>query len=135
MIPYPSVTVHGLEQAILALEPGRPVALLSAPDAALFGGCGWWHALVIAARAAHPNTPTCDILDCGDAPGRAVEALRIGCRTLILDPSCPAFATVSSLAATTGATLLSDRPTTLDLAARGAARRLSAWLGVRYETP
>ncbi len=135
MIPYPAVTVHGLEQAILALAPGRPVTLLSAPAAALFGGCGWWHALVIAARAVHPNTPTTDILDCGDAPGRAVEALRMGCRTLILDPLCPAFPTVAVIATATGAALLPSRPPALDLAERGAARRLSAWLGVRYETP
>jgi hypothetical protein len=135
VIPYPAVTVHGLEQAILALAPGRPVALLSAVDAALFGGCGWWRALISAAQNGYPQTPALDILDCGDAAGRAVEALRSGCRTLILDPTCPAFAAVASIAATTGATLLRERPPSLDMALRNAPSRLSAWLDVRYETP
>ena len=69
-----------------------------------------------------------DILDCGDAPGRAMEALRAGCRLLVLDPAVPAWSLVAARAATVGAALLIERPPALDLAKPGAQRRLQAWL-------
>lgn len=118
MLP-PSVVVHGLPHARAALAPGRPVLLLSAPGAACYAGAGWWRALVTTAGATH------DALDCADQPGRALEALAAGCRLLILHP-CPAFPAVVERAA--GATILPARPPALDLAARGAARHLAAWL-------
>src|SRR6185295_16407063 len=94
MFCCPAVTIHGLDHARAALAPGRGVVLLSAPGAALYAGCGWWRALVAAARAEFPATPMADLLDCADAPGRAMEALRIGLRGIVLDPGCPAFAAV-----------------------------------------
>ena len=127
--PFPAVTVHGLAHALAALAPGRGVTLLSAPGAAGYAGCGWWRALVEQARARHPATEAADILDCGEAAGRALEALRIGQKTLILDPACTACAAVAAAAAECGATLLDRRPESLDLAAPGASRRLAEWLG------
>jgi len=130
---YPAVTVHGLEQACTVLRPGLPATLLSAPGAALAGGCLWWRELVAAARQAVPGTPCEDILDCADAPGRAMAALRIGQTFLILDPACPAFAAVAAAAATLGARILATRPRSLDfgpLDLRGAhgEARLRRWL-------
>ena len=81
---YPAVVVHGLPDAVAALArsaaEGRPVTLLSAPGAALYAGCGWWKALIDAAREAHPNVPCMDILDCADGTGQALAAAhdRIG---------------------------------------------------------
>jgi hypothetical protein len=118
----PAIVVHGLDQARAAMRPGLPVTLLSARGAALYAGCGWWRALMEASGAVH------HILDCADAPGRAMEALRIGQQTVILDAACPAFAAVAAAAATLGARVLAERPEALDLAERGAARRLAAWL-------
>ena len=123
----PTVTVHGLLQAERALSIGSPVRLLSARGAAGVGGCGWWMNLVKAARQTHPRTPCTDLLDCGDAPGLAMAALRIGQRHLVLHP-CPAFAAVTAAAATLGAVVLPTRPPTLDLDERNADRRLGAWL-------
>lgn len=120
----PCVVVHGLADARLALAEGLAVTLLSAQGAAVWGGAGWWRALVAAAMAAHPATPCRDVLDCGAAPGRAMAALRAGQRALVLDPACPAFARITSL----GALVLPCRPPALDLAGRGAARGLRAWL-------
>jgi hypothetical protein len=120
MLFPPAVVVHGLEQARAALRPGLPVTLLSARGAALYAGCGWWRALV--AGAAH------DILDCADAPGHAMAALRIGQRSLILDAACPAFGAVAAAAATLGAHVFGERPAALDLAEGGAERRLVGWL-------
>ena len=119
----PAVVVHGLPDVQAAVAPGRPVTLLSGPGAAIYAGCGWWRALMALGAQGNP-----DILDCADAPGRAMEALRAGCRLLVLDPAVPAWSLVAARAAVAGATLLAERPPALDLAHRGAARRLRSWL-------
>ncbi len=119
----PAVVVHGLGDARRALAPGRPVTLLSGPGAAIYAGAGWWRALVAASGTAGP-----DVLDCADAPGRAMEALRAGCRLLVLDPAVPAAPLVAARAAAAGALVLPERPPALDLAQPGAERRLAAWL-------
>lgn len=119
----PAVVVHGLPQACLALAPGLPITLLSAPAAGAFAGALWWRHLVALAREAHPATPCMDILDCADTPGRAMAAIRAGQAILVLDPACPAFPRVATLAR-----VLPARPPALDLGERGAERRLRAWL-------
>ncbi|MBV8616084.1 MAG: hypothetical protein JOY66_20255 [Acetobacteraceae bacterium] len=121
----PSVVVYGLADARLALAAGLPVTLLSAPGAALFAGVGFWHALVAQAKAEHPDVTAPDILDCGDAAGFALAALRLGQRILILEEGTPGRPAV---AAVSGATVLAARPPALDLARPGAARLLPAWL-------
>jgi hypothetical protein len=127
MIYPPAVIIHGLAHATVALAPGLPVTLLSARGAAQYAGCAWWQAMVNIARARHPDVPVIDILDCADAPGRAMAALRVGQRILILDP-CPAWAEVAGAAETMGATLLPIPPPALDLETTGAASRLKDWL-------
>jgi hypothetical protein len=128
MITQPAVVVHGLADARAALRPGYPVTLLSAPGAARFAGCLWWRELVAAARAEQPATPVRDVLDCGDAPGLAMAAQRVGQRRLVLAAG-PAFAAVAMAADGLGAVVLAERPPALDLARRGNLRRLRAWLG------
>jgi len=122
----PAVIVHGLAQAQAALAPGLPVTLLSAPGAAVYAGAGWWRALVLAASQDQQAPP--DILDCGTAPGRALEALRVGQRRLVLRAEPRIFDDLAGRAASLGAVLLAEPPPSLDLAAPGAARRLAAWL-------
>jgi hypothetical protein len=128
---YPAVVVHGLDHARTALAPGRAVTLLSAPGAALFAGCGWWRAVIERARAEFSSVPLDDILDCADAPGLALGALRIGQRRLVLSPTAPGWQSVAAIAASLGGEVLAARPPALDLAARNAARRLNDWLQVR----
>jgi hypothetical protein len=111
-----------------ALAPGRPVTLLSADGAGAFAGVGWWRAVVAAAREDFPQTVCLDILDCGAAPGRALEALRAGQLHLILRADPRIWADISARTAALGGTLLTEAPPSLDLAAHGAARRLAAWL-------
>ena len=125
---FPAVTVHALAHAVAALAAGRPVTLLSGLGAASYAGCGWWRALVAAARARHPDTPARDILDCADAAGRALEALRIGQKALVLWRSAPAYDAVAAAAVECGAELMPERPPSLDLAGPGASRRLGDWL-------
>ncbi len=124
----PAVVIHGLQHARLALRPGRPVTLLSAPGAPCYAGCAWWRALITAARAEFPATDPADVLDCADAPGRALEALSLDCRVIVLRPG-PAFADIAGRAKAQGAVVLAEPPPSLNLGDRRTAWRLEAWLG------
>jgi len=128
MMHAPAVIVHGLEMACDALRPGHPVTLLSAEGAAAYAGVGWWQALVAQARAAHPDTTIQHILDCGDAPGRALEALRARQPILILRTDQSIWSDIADRATRQGSLLLSAAPSALDLSQHGARRRLAAWL-------
>jgi hypothetical protein len=128
MILPPAVVVHGLSDALAALRPGRPVTLLSARGAAVYAGALWWRELIAAARAACPATDACDVLDCADAPGQAMAALRVGQRLIVLDPSCAAFTAVEAAARTLGGRVMPSPPPSLDLGSVGARRRLARWL-------
>lgn len=133
--PAPALVVRGAGEAAaaLALAGGRRVLLLSAPGAAGFLGAAGWRALLDAAAAAAPGLPFEAALCCADAPGLALAALRAGCRGIVLDAACPAFATVAGAAAEAGALLLPARPVALDLGGVDLGRaqgrqRLAAWL-------
>jgi hypothetical protein len=123
-----AIVIHGLDHALAALRPGIAVTLLSAPGAGVFAGSGWWRALIDAAMAAYPDIPCNDILDCADAAGAAMAALRQGQRRIILSADCPAFPAVSAAAAACGAEALSVRPAALDFAQPGAVGLLKAYL-------
>ena len=126
----PAVIVHSLEMALQAVSAAhatrRPVTLLSAEAAACFAGVGWWRALV---AAADPDRICADILDCGPAPGRALEALRVGQRLLVLRAEPRIWADIAGRAAACGGMLLAEAPQSLDLGVPGAARLLADWLG------
>ena len=129
MTEPPAIVIHGIDDARRVLATGRPVRLLSAPNAARFAGPAFWHALVAAARAEPGGALIADdILDCGEAGADAIAAMRLGQRILILHPTCPAFANVASAAATIGARILTARPPALDMAARNADAQLAVWL-------
>ena len=128
---YRAVVIHGLADARAVLAAGRPVTLLSAPGAALFAGCGWWRAVIERARSDFPDVPARDVLDCAEASGYALGALRAGQRCIVLSPRAPGFRSVVAIAASIGGEVLTLRPPALDMAERTAARRLHVWLQVR----
>jgi hypothetical protein len=73
------------------------------------------------------------VLDCADAPGQALAALRAGVRRLVLAETAPGFAAVAAAAAEVGAELWPRRPAALDcrpldLQKPGGRRKLAAWL-------
>src|SRR5690348_5133367 len=106
----PAVIVHGLDDAVAALAraalDGVPVTLLSAQGAGLFAGCGWWRAIVEAARAKHPEVTCIDILDCADGTGQALAALRVGVNRLVLWPEAPGRDSVVAIAESMGGFVL-----------------------------
>jgi hypothetical protein len=102
--------------AALRLAAGRKVTLLSGEAAAGWLGAAGWRALLAQAAQAAPGAPFDDLLCCGDAPGWALAALRAGCRGLVLDGACPAFAQVAAAATEAGARILPARPAARDLA-------------------
>ncbi len=119
----PALIVHDAAHVARALAPGRPVTLLSPPGFALYAGCLWWRSLLASARFTGPA-----LLDCADAAGRALEALRIGLRGLVLDPATPAFPRIAALADEYRVTLLDAPPPALDLGNRIGPAALAAWL-------
>ena len=131
----PAVTVHAAAEAALALRLAgkQGVLLLSAPGAVGFLGPDWFLALVGAAAAAVPGVMHKPVLDCADAPGQALAALRAGLREVVLDSACPAFAQVAAAAAELGGRVRTVRPASLDLgmldlSREGARAKLAAWL-------
>lgn len=134
----PAVVVHtpGMARAAVALAGPRGVLLLSMPAAAGSLGAAWFLALAAqAVEGLREPPPHWAVLDCGDAPGYALAALRAGLRVLVLDPAVPAFPAVAAAAAEVGAAVWPERPPALDLggldlhapAGRGH-RRLAEWL-------
>jgi acyl-CoA reductase-like NAD-dependent aldehyde dehydrogenase len=78
----PAIIVHSQAQAVAALRAAAaaatPIVLLSAPEAGVYAGPGWFAALVAAAREAVPEAQFSALLDCGDSAGAALAGLRRG---------------------------------------------------------
>lgn len=125
---YPAVVIHSLADAREVLAFGQPVTLLSARGAALSAGSGWWRALLTQLREEHAEAAMADILDCADASGLALGALRIGQLTILLDAATPGWASVAAIAASLGGEVLAVRPAALDMSNPADARRLRNWL-------
>ncbi len=81
------IIIHSLFQATAALtasaRAGRPVALVSAPDAGGYVGPGWFNTLVGEARKAVPDARCSSLLDCGENVGAALAAIRAGVEGVI----------------------------------------------------
>jgi hypothetical protein len=125
---YPAVVIHGSTDMRRVLAIGYPITLLSAPGAALYAGCGWWRALIEHARHAYPSSLFEDILDCADASGLALGALRAGQRRLVLTRTAPGWAAVAAIAQSLGGKVLGSRPPSLDMADAPTECRLHNWL-------
>ena len=80
------IVIHSLGHARAALAAAAardaPVTLASAAGAALQAGPGWFKAMIDQASEACPQIAVTAILDCGDAPGAALAALRAGIKHL-----------------------------------------------------
>lgn len=117
----PVIVVHGLAHAVAALEAaagaGKPVMLLSAPDAGIAGGPGWWRELIAAAREAVPSAHVANLLDCGGDAGAAQAAIRAGVEAIVFSGRADVAERLADIAGQRGARLVTERPEpALDLA-------------------
>lgn len=92
--------VRSLDEARSALAAGHRL-LESPPGAALLQGVGWWLALLRLAREEFGEFDS--VLDCGDAPGAALGALRAGVPAVRLRCGDEVFGKVADMAAQHGA--------------------------------
>lgn len=116
----PTIIVHTVEHARAALaaarDTGVAVVLESAPGAAAFLGAGVFREMIAAARKAVPEAESRAVLDCADAPGLALNALRLGLGAVRLDVPGEVLDKVADIAAQRGATLVTgSRGPALDL--------------------
>ena len=115
------IIVHALAHAVAALEvaaeAGRPVTLLSAPDAASYGGPSWWRELIAMAREAVPAAPCTSLLDCGGDAGAAQAAIRGGVEGIVFTGRADVAARLADIAHQRGVRFVAERPASaLDLA-------------------
>ncbi|WP_404378683.1 hypothetical protein [Caenispirillum salinarum] len=98
----PRIIVHTPAHAQAALAAARAadrsVILQSPPRCALIQGAAWFRTLIEAARAQVPDADALAVLDCGDAPGLALTALRDGAEAVRLEAADPARAAVADIA-------------------------------------
>lgn len=115
----PPIVIHDLAHARAALAAaaslGCAVILRSAPHAAGYLGAGAFAAIVETARGAFPQVPITAVLDCGDSPGLALGALRIGIRAVRLEAAPEVLARIADIASQTGASLDRDDRAALNL--------------------
>lgn len=104
-----AVTVRSLDEAraALAAADGEPCRLHSPPGAAGQHGVGWWLALVRILGEEFPGRPFEAVLDCGDAPGLALAAIRAGVPLVRVEGITPeARAGLADIAGQAGTVLL-----------------------------
>jgi hypothetical protein len=105
------VVARGLGDVERAVARGlATMVLLSPPHATSWGGVGWWRALADAARQQFPGRIAADVLDCGEAAGLALAAIRMGQGALILRATAAGRAHVVAIAAAAGVTMLCVPP-------------------------
>jgi len=113
--------VHSLDEARVALAAARAArtraTLVSPPGAAAYLGVGYFAALIEAARAELPDVAFEGVMDCGDDPGFALSALRMGLKCVVLRGDTRARARVAAIARAMGARVLGQSPR------RGTGRR------------
>jgi len=98
----PVIVIHNLAHARAALaaaaEAGVPVTLISAPAAAAYLGAAVFREIVATARREVPGAEATAVLDCGDARGLALNALRHGLKAVCLKAPADVLARVADIA-------------------------------------
>ncbi len=89
---------HGRAALAAAVAAGRPVSLESPAGAALWQGIGWWRAVVAILAAEFPGIAFAAVLDCADAPGAALAALRSGVKSVRVKAPAPVLARLAAIA-------------------------------------
>jgi hypothetical protein len=133
-----AILIHGLDDARAALraaqETGRAVTVISGPGGGAYGGPAWFDHVLREAQGEFPQAQVTAILDCDDAAGLALGALRYGIRHVRFDGREDVTIKLREIAAAQGATIITGEIATLDL--RGARDPLAAcrdWLAAHED--
>jgi hypothetical protein len=131
-----AVCVRGIDDARVACEAARAtgaaLVLWSLPFGAAQMGPLWFQRMVALIREEFPDLSVEAVLDCGDAPGHALAALRQGAALVSLTTRRAIRGKIEAIAAKSGARLV-RRPTRIfDLGATAEdAGALRSWLADR----
>ncbi len=118
----PAIIIQSLAHAVGALgaaaRAARPVLLVSAPEAGVYAGPGWFRALVEAARRMVPEARFSTLLDCGDEAGAALAAIRAHVEGAIFTGRPDVARRLADIAGQQGVRFATERPAAaLDLGA------------------
>ncbi len=106
-----AVIIHGWAEAHAALAAARgPLTLVSAPGAGSYAGAAWFVRLAALGEAAFPQVAQRWVLDCADAPGHALAAMRAGVRSIVFTGAPDMRERLARAAAARGAALLDAAP-------------------------
>ena len=86
------------------------LTLVSAPGAGGYAGAAWFAALAAQGQAAFPQVAQRWVLDCADAPGHVLAALRAGVRAVVFTGAPELRERLAGVAAACGAALLEASP-------------------------
>ena len=129
-----AVVVHDLVQAAMALAVAaslkEPIAIWSAPRAAIELGVGWFAGLMRRAQESEPRARAVFVLDCGDRADLVQDAFREGLGDACFTGRAAVAARLADIARKSRARLHRKRPRALDLGAKqDPAGALKAFLG------
>lgn len=117
----PAIIIHNFAQGQAALaaahEVNKPVILWSAPGAGCYAGAAWWRGLLDLLKQVQPEQSRyTSVLDCSDAPGFAMAAIRTRIPSIYFCGSPDITQKLSAMATAQGLELVTLRPAALDLA-------------------
>jgi hypothetical protein len=117
--PLPTIIIHDLRHARAAMAAatalGVRIRLLSAPFAAVSLGVDVFREIIDIAKDDVPKADFVAVLDCGDAPGIALSALRGGIRAVRVTACKDVLEKLADIAEQLGAIIDTDTGEAFDL--------------------
>ena len=119
-----------MRAAAIAQDLGAAITLISAPDAVSSLGPTWFRNIVRSLEQAYPDVDMEAVLDCGDAAGYALAALRAGVKTIRFSGRPTTAKKIDDMAGTYGARLVKLSSRVLDpRREREPEAALRNWIG------
>lgn len=128
--PLRPIRIHGLADALAAVEAARSLGLPSLTlVAGGYGGASWLLGIAARAAAEHPDIAIIPVLDCGDRAGEAQAALAAGMPHILFTGPAEAERRLAAIGAGLGATVTDGLPPAYDpRGARDPRSACRAWL-------
>ena len=117
--PKCGIIIHNIVHARAALEASSatkvPIAIVSAPYAGCYAGVSWFLKIEEKIQKEFSKTRTIFILDCGDEPGVALEAFRLGIKFIFLKGNKKVIKKISEIGLKNKSSLYQKKLKILDL--------------------